>query len=202
VAHPEVVAAAVVARGTGVDGRLVAYVVGAAGQRPAESALRAYLAGRLPAYQVPELFVHLAELPVNRSGKLDRSRLPEPPAARPELAQSYLAPATDTERRVAAVWARVLGHDRIGVRDNFFELGGNSVRLLTVYATLSESGEPGLELVDLFRNPTVAALAAHLDGRTGGRGSGVEASRRGSDRRELLAAAAHRRRTTGEGTSR
>jgi amino acid adenylation domain-containing protein len=199
VAHPAVSAAVVAAHGDGADGRLVAYVVGAGGHRAPEAALRAYLGDRLPGHLVPEAFVHLGELPVNRSGKVDRSRLPEPLATRPELAQSYVPAATESERRVAGVWARVLGHDRIGIHDNFFELGGNSVRLLTVCAALRET-EPGLELVDLFRHPTIAALAAHLDRRMSGRGS-IDAIQRGSDRRERLAAAAHRRHTR-EGTSR
>jgi amino acid adenylation domain-containing protein len=198
VSHPEVSAAAVAVHGDGADGRLVAYVVGAAGHRVPESALRAYLGDRLPGHLLPEVFVHLDELPVNRSGKVDRSRLPAPPATRPELAQAYVPAATEAERRVAGVWAHVLGHDRIGIHDNFFELGGNSVRLLAVCSALRET-DPGLELVELFRHPTVAALAAHLDRRTSGRGS-TDASRRGRDRRQRLAAASDRRHTR-EGTS-
>ncbi|MET9430481.1 amino acid adenylation domain-containing protein [Streptomyces sp. NPDC003036] len=146
--------------------RLVAYVVGDA----PDEALRTRLAERLPGYMVPEVFVRLDELPLNRSGKIDRAALPEPPAERPALAESYAAPGSDTERRVAAVWARALTLDRVGIHDNFFELGGNSVRLLAVLAALRRAGygEEALTLVDLFRHPTVAALAAYLDGGTGG----------------------------------
>ncbi|MEU7279573.1 amino acid adenylation domain-containing protein [Streptomyces sp. NPDC045431] len=171
-----VVMAAAAVRGD----RLVAYVVGDA----PDEALRARLAERLPGYMVPEVFVRLDGLPLNRSGKIDRAALPEPPAERPPLAESYAAPGGDTERRVAEVWARVLTLDRVGVHDNFFELGGNSVRLLAVLAALRRAGygEDALTLVDLFRHPTVAALAAHLDG-------GAPPARGTSPRRDRAATA-------------
>lgn len=203
-AHPEVAVAVAAAPGAGVDRRLVAYVIGIEGHRPLDDSLRAHLAARLPRYLVPEQFIHLDELPVNRSGKVDRDRLPDPPAARPDLAQSYVPPVTPTQQQVVAVWARVLGHDHIGVRDNFFDLGGNSVRLLRVCAALRETVDPGLELVDLFRHPTVAALADHLDRRSirpdrqpveSAGTDAVEPRLRGTTRRELLAAAARQRRT-------
>ncbi|MFJ8585173.1 amino acid adenylation domain-containing protein [Streptomyces sp. NPDC093595] len=162
------------------DGRLVAYVVGGA----PDGVLRARLAERLPGYMVPEVFVRLDALPVNRSGKVDRAALPEPPAARPAAADAYTEPDGDTERLVARVWAGALDVDRVGVHDNFFELGGNSVRLLAVLAALrTRYDEDALGLVDLFRHPTVAALAAHLDG------AAHRAPERGSPRRDRAATA-------------
>jgi amino acid adenylation domain-containing protein len=185
--HPDVTVAAAAVRGQGAEQRLVAYAVTTA--EVADEALRAHLAGRLPGYMVPEVFVRLPELPLNRSGKIDRSRLPEPPSARPELAESYAAPSTEAERRVAEVWQEVLTLDRVGAHDNFFDLGGNSVRLLAVLAALHERPEyRDLTLIDLFRHPTVAALAAHLGGSADDTAVPEEAARRGSARRERQAA--------------
>ncbi|MFI6107831.1 amino acid adenylation domain-containing protein [Streptomyces sp. NPDC051310] len=173
---PGVSTAAAAVRG----GRLVAYVVGGA----PDGVLRARLAERLPGYMVPEVFVRLDALPLNRSGKVDRAALPEPPAARPAAADAYTAPDGDTERLVARAWAGALDLDRVGVHDNFFELGGNSVRLLAVLAALrTRYDEEALGLVDLFRHPTVAALAAHLDG------AAHRAPDRGSPRRDRAATA-------------
>ncbi|MFC5832156.1 non-ribosomal peptide synthetase [Nonomuraea insulae] len=153
--------------------------------------VRAWLGARLPGYMVPDLVVFLEELPVNASGKVDRARLPEPPLTRPDLAAPYTAPATPAERRLAGVWAEVLGLAQVGLHDNFFDLGGNSIRLLAVLAALRERGQDGgLKLVDLFRHPTVATLATRLDG--AGPDDHGEARGRGQDRRERLAA----RRTT------
>jgi aryl carrier-like protein len=140
---------------------------------------------------VPQSVVHLAELPLGRTGKVDRARLPHPPATRPELGRPFVTPTTGTERRLAEVWGRVLGLGQIGVQDNFFELGGNSIRLLAVLAALREQGDGQLTMVDLFRHPTIAALAVQLDrpANPGPSAADREASRRrGADRRERLAA--------------
>ncbi|MEQ4718554.1 amino acid adenylation domain-containing protein [Nonomuraea sp. B19D2] len=193
-AHPGVSVAAAAVRGD----RLVVYAVPApasaavpasvpAAGRPAGRELRAWLGERLPGYMVPDTVVFLGELPLNKSGKVDRSRLPDPPLTRPDLDRPYVAPATATERRLAGVWAEVLGLARIGAQDNFFDLGGNSIKLLAVLAALREHGhDGGLKLVDLFRHPTVAALAARLDGPE--QADHGESRRRGQGRRERLAA--------------
>ncbi|MEJ8671119.1 hypothetical protein WKI71_30170 [Streptomyces sp. MS1.AVA.1] len=74
--HADVTVAAATVRGEGAEQRLVAYLVTTA-ELP-DAVLRAHLAGRLPGYMVPDVFVRLPELPLNRSGKTDRSRLPDP----------------------------------------------------------------------------------------------------------------------------
>ncbi|MEU1132810.1 amino acid adenylation domain-containing protein [Streptomyces sp. NPDC005900] len=227
--HPDVAVAAAAVRTTATptptpepapatpgpapDQRLVAYVVHREGATPADDDLRAHLAERLPGFMLPEVYVHLDELPLNRSGKIDRAQLPDPTPRRPESSRTYVAARTDTERRVAQVWSRVLTLERVGVHDNFFDLGGNSVRLLSVLDALralppagESDGTADLTLVDLFRHPTVAALAAHLDRRH--RGAPDEAptrateaptvtaaERRGGDRRARQNAAAQRLRS-------
>ncbi|UED83917.1 non-ribosomal peptide synthetase [Streptomyces profundus] len=191
--HPDVAMAAADVRGEAADRHLAAYVVPAEGRRPTEAALRLHLAERLPSYMVPEYVTHLDELPLNRSGKVERARLPAPHRAAADPERPHVEPETDTQRRVAAVWAEVLGHDRIGAHDNFFDLGGNSVRLLAVLEALNEptDGAPGqgLTLVDLFRHPSLAALAAHLDRphhRPAIPDGDSDAARRGQDRRRRL----------------
>ncbi len=184
--HPQVREAAATVLGAGADRRLVAYVVATPGATPAAAALRTWLSARLPGYLVPDTVVALDALPLGPSGKLDRARLPEPPGERPELDQPYLAPTSVTERQLTAIWSRVLGLPRIGVHDNFFELGGNSIRLLAVLTALREQ-RSGVDLVELFRYPTIAALATHLD-RPAARPADTDPTRRGQDRRERLTA--------------
>ncbi|MFE6552282.1 amino acid adenylation domain-containing protein [Streptomyces sp. NPDC057746] len=198
--HSEVVMAAVAAVGGPDDRRLVAHVVHTAGSHPRVGELRSHLAERLPGYMVPEHFVYTDALPFNRSGKIDRARLPDPSVARLAHDEPAARPVTATEHRLAGVWSRVLGHDRIGTHDNFFDLGGNSLRTLAVLSALraepADGDTEGLALVDLFRFPTVAALAAHLDGLAGRSGTGppnddadsvAEARQRGLRRRARTA---------------
>src|SRR5262249_15259402 len=77
--HPAVRKCAVVACEGGLGGkRLVAYVVPCAGERSSPGEFRAYLQQQLPDYMVPAAFIELTSLPLNGSGKLDRSALPAP----------------------------------------------------------------------------------------------------------------------------
>jgi amino acid adenylation domain-containing protein len=178
---PGVADCAVVAREdeTG-DRRLVAYVVGEA----EAGALRAHLRRSLPEYMVPSAFVPLEALPLTPNGKLDRKALPAPELASPDKA--YVAPRRPLEAALAGIWAEVLGVERVGVKENFFDLGGHSLLLMQVQARLSETLDRKIPIVDLFRFPTVAALAEHLGGEvegTAGPQAGAEGRRRrGRDR--------------------
>ncbi|HEY4466111.1 MAG TPA: amino acid adenylation domain-containing protein, partial [Streptosporangiaceae bacterium] len=137
--------------------RLVAYVVPARRADQFDVAgLRAFLGETLPDYMVPSAFVTLDALPLNRNGKVDRRALPAPEAS---TVTGYVAPHSDAERALAGIWADVLGVDRVGTEDNFFELGGDSILSIQV---VSRARQAGLSLMpgDLFRHPTIAALAA------------------------------------------
>src|SRR3984957_18100250 len=151
-------AAAVVREDVPGDRRIVAYVVGGADQ----AALRAALKRRLPDYMVPSAFTTLDALPLLPNGKLDRRALPEPQRGRDETAQ-YTAPVPGSQATVAAVWAEVLHVERIGVDDDFFDLGGHSLLAAQVIARLRKTAGPRVSVLDLFKNPTVRALAALLD---------------------------------------
>ena len=143
--------------GAGLD-RLVAYVVG---DEQAADALRTTLAARLPVYMLPVAYVWLERLPLTAHGKVDRRALPAAAAERPELATAYTAPRSATEAALAAIWRTVLRLDRIGVHDSFFSLGGDSIRSLQVQALAARRSLP-FSLEQLFRHPTIAALAAAI----------------------------------------
>jgi aryl carrier-like protein len=110
---------------------------------------------------VPSMFLRLPALPVTANGKLDRAALPAPGNARPDLEREYVAPRNDAEAALVEVWAEVLGLDRIGVEDSFFALGGDSIRSVRVIALAKERGLD-LTVEQLFRRPTIAALAEDL----------------------------------------
>ncbi len=155
--HPGVADAAVVAReGAGGEKRLVGYVVPRDGADPSAAELRAHLHARLPEHMVPAAFVVLERLPLTPNGKLDRRALPEPAHAAAE--EAYAPPATVAEEVLAAVWAEVLGLERVGVDDNFFSVGGDSILSIRVVALARERGLE-LSIADVFGSPTVRELA-------------------------------------------
>jgi amino acid adenylation domain-containing protein len=157
--------AVAVAREDGAENKyLIAYVVGDGGQPPPVSELRAELQKSLPDYMIPSRFVSLARLPLTPNGKVDRKALPAPDDARPELRAAYVAPRTEVERMLAGIWQEVLGVGQVGADDNFFDLGGHSLRLLQVQHRLHEVLGQELNVVEMFRYPTVGAMAAYLSG--------------------------------------
>ncbi|HEX9314785.1 MAG TPA: amino acid adenylation domain-containing protein, partial [Actinomycetota bacterium] len=171
-AHPGIARAAVIAREQASGGkRLVAYVVPAPGAGdPDPQALRGALAGTLPDYLVPSAFVTLDALPLTPHGKLDRKALPAPDFSAGQT--RYVAPRTEAEAMVAAIWAEVLGVDRVGVEDNFFELGGDSILSIRVISRLRAAFSVEISPRVLFTAPTVAGLAAALPAGAVADGSG------------------------------
>jgi amino acid adenylation domain-containing protein len=159
--HPAVREAAVLP----LEGSLAAYLACGPGAAPGVSALRAWLAERLPDYMVPAAFVFLESLPLTAHGKLDRRALPAP-GARPELEEPFAPPCTPVERALAAVWSEVLGVEQVGLDDNYFALGGDSIRSIKVQARAAERGLR-LDFQDLFRFQTLRELAPVVAGTTG-----------------------------------
>jgi polyketide synthase 12 len=85
-----------------------------------------------------------------------------PKYPRPDLRTPYLAPRTDTERRIAVVWQDFLGIEEIGVHDPFFEIGGTSMIGLGVVNRLNKDFGVELAAASVFERPTVAELAATI----------------------------------------
>ncbi|MFP5285666.1 MAG: phosphopantetheine-binding protein [Thermoanaerobaculia bacterium] len=145
------------------DPRLVAYYVPARERTPAvtESELRAGLKVQLPPYMIPASFVPLPEMPLTSNGKIDREAFPAPGTGRPDFAQSYVAPETETEEVLAAIFGQILRLDQVGVLDNYFALGGNSIRSLQIVGLARDRGLE-FNVEDLLQHETVRALAASL----------------------------------------
>ncbi|MFE4519447.1 amino acid adenylation domain-containing protein, partial [Kitasatospora sp. NPDC056783] len=155
--HPDVADCAVAAREQGGRTLLVGYPVPAGDRVPPAEELRAWLRRTLPDHLVPTAYVPLARIPRTTSGKTDRRALPAP-SARPDRTTPYVAPRPGTEQRLAAIWAEVLGVERVGARDNFFTLGGDSILSIQI---VSRARAAGLALTtkDVFRYQNIAELA-------------------------------------------
>ncbi|MFE2864715.1 amino acid adenylation domain-containing protein [Embleya sp. NPDC059259] len=157
-AHPRIAQAAVVTQRTDdTTPYLAAYLVPAPGaSAPDPDELREHLAERLPDYMVPAAYVPLDRLPLSPNGKLDLKALPAPDLT---PTRPFRAPRTAREQALAALFAEVLGLERVGIDDGFFELGGHS--LLATRLITRARAEVGVEIPirRLFDLPTVSALA-------------------------------------------
>ncbi|MFD9857885.1 non-ribosomal peptide synthase/polyketide synthase [Streptomyces alboflavus] len=156
-ADPAVAEAVVTVREHAGRAMLVAHLVPAGEHPPSADDLRMRLRRTLPDHMVPAAFVPLARIPRTSSGKTDRRALPAPPA-QPDSSTPYVAPRTGAEERLAAIWAEVLGVERVGARDDFFTLGGDSILSIQIVSRARQAGF-AFTTKDVFRHRTVAELA-------------------------------------------
>ena len=133
------------------------------GQAALIGELRSHAALVLPDYMVPSSWSLLDALPVTPGGKRDRRQLIAAQFARPKLVTPFVAPRTEVERGVAALWAEVLRVDRVGADDNFFDLGGHSLLITQLTGRLRERFGVHVALSEVFDNPTVSALAKTIE---------------------------------------
>ncbi|HLQ50390.1 MAG TPA: non-ribosomal peptide synthetase, partial [Terriglobales bacterium] len=162
--HPAVQASIVVAREIAPgDKRLVAYFVPAPKAQPTHTEMRNFLAGRLPEYLVPATFVKLETLPLNSSGKVDRSALPAPATENTLRDNLFVGPRNPIEERLAAMLAPLLGLDKVSMEDNFFLLGGHSLLGTQLIARVRDAFGIELSLRSLFDAPTVSGLAVQIE---------------------------------------
>ena len=126
------------------------------------AALRLELSAQLPEYMVPSAYVQLERLPLTPNGKVDRGALPAP-GAEAVAARAYQAPEGELEAQVAAIWAELLGLERVGRHDDFFALGGHSLLAAQLTTRLNRDLDAALSLRSVFDRPTVARLAEAID---------------------------------------
>jgi thioesterase domain-containing protein len=152
----------VVAREGPAGARLIAYVSGAEADA---GALRRQLAKKLPEYMVPGAIIVLEQLPLNANGKVDRKALPEPGQGSSSSERVHEAPQGEAEEALAAIWAELLGIERVGRHDNFFELGGHSLLLLKLLKRVQlRFGADKIALADFFNFPALRQQAGRIEG--------------------------------------
>lgn len=160
--HPNVQDAVVVAyESSDTYKRLAAYLIARDGQPTPDIELVTRLKKNLPDYMIPASLQWLEQFPLTATGKVDRQRLPIPGDKHRDT-ESYIAPRSQEEEAIAAIWAEALKCDRVGIRDNFFDLGGHSLLGARVIARVRERFGGDIPLHVLFEHPTVEALASWL----------------------------------------
>ena len=158
-AQPGVREAVVVAREDQPgERRLVGYVVSDAGEVDTDE-IRRQMSRVLPSYMVPVAVVGLISLPITANSKVDRRALPAPDLAHQASAK---APESETEKVLCALYAEILGVERVGVDDAFHDLGGSSALAMRLIARIREELGADLAIRQLFSSPTPAGVARAL----------------------------------------
>jgi len=125
-------------------------------------ALREFVASRLPEAMIPAYFVEMAALPLNLHGKVDRKALPLPEAVLYQD-QAFVPAETPLQTRLAAIWAEVLGLERVSIDHRFLETGGNSLKAMRVLSRILGEIRVDINLRDFFAHDTVRTLAACIE---------------------------------------
>ncbi|MEM9896903.1 MAG: amino acid adenylation domain-containing protein, partial [Bacteroidota bacterium] len=144
--------------------QLVAYCVPKKeGEELEVEKLKSYLSKSLPEYMIPAFFIPIDEIPLTSNGKTERKALMVRELEVTSTSE-YVAPSTETEKQLAAIWQEVLGVEQVGIHDNFFELGGNSLLAISlVHRIKNRLDGTTFSLKEMIGTPTVSKQALFID---------------------------------------
>jgi acyl-CoA synthetase (AMP-forming)/AMP-acid ligase II/acyl carrier protein len=139
---------------------VAAAVVLRPGKSVDEAELRTFVASRLIDFKVPQKIIFVNELPKGPTGKINRIGMAV--ALKLNLSVNYIPPVTDLEKRLAGIWADVLGAGTVGRQDNFFDLGGNSLLVIRLVGEVEKFLGKPIPISALKHVYTVEQMAAAL----------------------------------------
>jgi len=161
--HPNVKSCVVLVREDATGNKeLVSYVMAHNSESADAERLREFLGQRLPGFMVPAQYVFLDSFPLTENGKIDRKSLPDPVVNSGSSSHKFVAPRTETEKKLEAVWREVLKVDRVGIHDDLFELGAHSLLAIKATSKIQEVFGVRLDMPTLFVSATIAGLAEAL----------------------------------------
>jgi amino acid adenylation domain-containing protein len=141
--------------------QLIAYCV-EEGEALDVQALKHHLAERLPNYMIPNLILSIEAIPLTPNGKVDRKLL-QSQGLDISSEMAYVAPTSDTEKRLAVIWKEVLEVEQVGSNDHFFDLGGHSLLITKLISRINEEFESQLLVKNVFEYPSLGQLARCID---------------------------------------
>ncbi|NQX43666.1 amino acid adenylation domain-containing protein [Pedobacter steynii] len=140
--------------------QLVAYVVGSRDLSGAE--LRSHLMNSLPVYMVPFQYVQVESIPLTINGKVDQQALLKLKGEDGDQKVAYVAPETEVEIKLVALWEQVLHKENIGLKDNFFELGGDSLKVIQLISKIAATFQVQINIQTVFKEATIAHISENI----------------------------------------
>lgn len=137
---------------------LVAYIVSEVEFDSAE--VKDFLAKKLPGYMIPDSLVFLEKLPLTKSGKIDKDKLPDPQ----DESEGFERPKTRIEIALVKIWSDLLKieFDLISINDDFFEVGGDSILGIQFIFLCKKEGY-NLTPEDLFKCHTIKKIVKKIE---------------------------------------
>jgi len=125
--------------------------------------IRVTLSSKIPAYMIPNTFVHMQKFPLNSHGKIDSTKL-----SIPKFENNHDHELNNIERTIIKIWSRHLGvtNQTLHPKRNFFELGGNSLIMMQIHQDINQIFSINLPITRLFEYPTVDSLAKLISGQS------------------------------------
>jgi acyl carrier protein len=143
------------------DDCLIAYIQTNAEQKSLADSARQALRKSLPEYMIPSLFIALEKLPLTPNGKINKRALPA--ATNFWQAREYVAPRTETERDIAAIWQAVLKMEQISVADSFFDIGGHSLLAVQIVTRVKDAYQVEFSMRRLLEVASIEGMAAYVE---------------------------------------
>jgi amino acid adenylation domain-containing protein len=124
--------------------------------------VKKFLGLHLPDYMIPGTLVALTQFPLLPNGKIDRTTLLNT-AHMKQVNDDFVAPETELEHYLAALWQEALETEQVSIHDNFLDIGGNSFKLVKVFREFSKKYPGVISLTDLFKYNTIHSLARFIE---------------------------------------
>ena len=139
---------------------LVAYYVSHSSIEPLS--LKNYAAKKLPSYMIPDIFTPVKEMPLTRSGKIDRNALSEQSIEQTSVSITDL-PQTDVEIILANIYCSLLNINEVGTSENFFDIGGHSINAMQLLARINKAFGTSITLKSIFDHGKIADLSRYIE---------------------------------------
>ncbi|WP_340067238.1 amino acid adenylation domain-containing protein [Ascidiimonas aurantiaca] len=143
------------------DLELVVYLTGEEGLDSVS--LQEYLRDRVPGYAVPSRYVQMESFPLTPNGKIDKKALATSGGEGLQRGAGYVAPESETEKRLAALWCEVLQLEKAGKNDKFFDVGGDSLKLTKLISLIHKEFNVKVALKDIYEITSLAAQAQLIE---------------------------------------
>lgn len=143
--------------------KLIAFYVTTSGNELSASILREFLNDYLPQYMLPTNYFHLANIPVNINGKIDRVeciKMFQDSLIEGDSSDINYEQCSVEEQQIIIIWSELLNRDKytVSTMDNFLLSGGSSLLISRLILELDKQLKFSLNMFDIINEPTLANL--------------------------------------------